>query len=84
MTVSVTTIKGTECRLLELGRVADITGGQVSVFSGHEFSYIDSIYVCPKVDMVDPLKIADEFSNILATPVIATNVGAKIVMHRDL
>ena len=29
VTVSVTTIKGTECRLLELGRVAEITGGQV-------------------------------------------------------
>ena len=34
--------------------------------------------------MVDPLNVADEFSNILATPVIATNVGAKIVMHCDL
>jgi len=36
------------------------------------------------VNTVDPLKITDEFSNILATPVIATDVGAKIVMHRDL
>ena len=34
--------------------------------------------------MVDPLKIKEEFSNILATPVIATNVGAKIVMHHGL
>ena len=37
-----------------------------------------------QVNTVDPLKITDEFSNILATPVIATDVGAKIVMHRDL
>ena len=29
VTVSVITIKGTDSRLLELGRVADITGGQV-------------------------------------------------------
>ena len=32
VTVSVTTIKGTESRLLELGRVADITGGKVDLY----------------------------------------------------
>ena len=31
VTVSVITIKGTESRLLELGRIADITGGQVDL-----------------------------------------------------
>jgi len=36
------------------------------------------------VNIVDPLKITDEFSNILATPVIATDVGAKIVVCHDL
>ena len=34
--------------------------------------------------MVDPIEVPDEFSSILATPVIATNVEAKIVVHRDL
>ena len=33
VTVSVITIKGTESRLLELGRVADITGGQVDLLT---------------------------------------------------
>ena len=32
VTVSVTTIKGTESRLLELGRVAHITGGKVDLY----------------------------------------------------
>ena len=42
VTVSVTTIKGTECRLLELGRVADITGGQVEECICREFSCIQT------------------------------------------
>ena len=30
MSISVITIKGTDCRLVELGKMADKTGGQVS------------------------------------------------------
>ena len=40
VTVSVITIKGTESRLLELGRVADITGGQVDLLQLLIFSLI--------------------------------------------
>ena len=32
VTVSVVTIKGEECRVMELGQVADATGGDVSTF----------------------------------------------------
>ena len=36
------------------------------------------------MNVVDPLKIADEFNNILATPMIATSVEVKIVVHHGL
>ena len=32
VTVSVVTIKGEECRVMELGQVADATGGDVSLY----------------------------------------------------
>jgi hypothetical protein len=64
VTVSLVSIKGTDCRIMELGQVADKTGGEVTV--------------------VDPLNIMSEFSNILANPVIATDVTTKIILHRDL
>ena len=47
-------IKGTDCKMVELGKVADVTGGQVNI--------------------VDPLKLTQEFGTILSDPVIATNV----------
>jgi hypothetical protein len=31
VTVSVVSIKGTDCRIVELGQVADKTGGQVTI-----------------------------------------------------
>ena len=37
-----------------------------------------------QVTVVDPLNIMSEFSNILANPVIATDVTTKIILHRDL
>ena len=64
MTVSLVTIKGVECRVLELGGVADATGGNVTI--------------------VDPLKVSLEFSNIVANPIIATNVECKLVLHNKL
>ncbi|XP_013416673.1 uncharacterized protein LOC106178153 [Lingula anatina] len=62
--VSVITIKGTDCKLVELGKVADTTGGQVNI--------------------VDPLKLTQEFGSILADPIIATNVTATFILHKGL
>ncbi len=52
--MSVISIKGTDCKMVELGKVADVTGGQVNI--------------------VDPLKLTQEFGTILSDPIIATNV----------
>ncbi|XP_038073703.1 circularly permutated Ras protein 1-like isoform X2 [Patiria miniata] len=62
--VSVLTMEGEDCRVIELGNVADKTGGQVSV--------------------VDPMKLNEEFANILDDPILATNVSAKLVLHKGL
>lgn len=64
VSVSVITIKGTDCRLVELGKMADKTGGQVNI--------------------VDPLKLTQEFSTILANKIIATNVVATFILHKEL
>ncbi|KAG8567850.1 hypothetical protein GDO81_013804 [Engystomops pustulosus] len=58
--VSVVTIEGTNCRLPELGQLADKTGG--------------------KVNIVHPLKLADEFQSILEEDIIATNVKLKVFL----
>ena len=44
VTVSVVTIKGTESKLSELGRVADITGGKVDLHDLHDFVQCFSSY----------------------------------------
>lgn len=62
--MSVISIKGTDCRLVELGKVADVTGGQVNI--------------------VDPLKLTQEFGTILSDPIIATNVQAILITHAGL
>ncbi len=62
--MSVISIKGSNCKLVELGRVADETGGQVNI--------------------VDPLKLTQQFGSILADPIIATNVTATLVLHKGL
>ncbi|XP_006823568.1 uncharacterized protein LOC102803945 [Saccoglossus kowalevskii] len=62
--VSVLTLQGTDCRMVELGNVADKTGGQINI--------------------VDPLKLKDQFGLILNDPIIATNVTAKLQLHRGL
>jgi hypothetical protein len=36
------------------------------------------------VNIVDPLKLTEEFGNIIANPVIATNVKATLVLHKEL
>lgn len=62
--VSVISIKGTDCKLVHLGKIADMTGGQVNI--------------------VDPLKLTQEFSTILADQIIATNVVATCHLHKRL
>ena len=37
-----------------------------------------------QVDIVDPMTVVDKFSNILATPTIATGVNIKIILNNDL
>ena len=64
VTVSLVTIKGTDCRVAELGNVASRTGGQVT--------------------LVDPLTVVEEFTSILANPVLATDVITKIIIHKGL
>lgn len=62
--VSVVTISGTDCKLIQLGKLANNTGGQVNI--------------------VDPLKLTEEFSNVLADRIIATSVVATFIVHKDL
>ncbi|XP_053396238.1 uncharacterized protein LOC123552632 [Mercenaria mercenaria] len=64
VSISVITIKGTDCKLVEIGKMADKTGGQVNI--------------------VDPLKLTQEFSTILANKIIATNVVATFILHKEL
>ena len=37
-----------------------------------------------QVNIVDPMTIVDKFSNILATPTIATGVNIKLILNNDL
>lgn len=37
-----------------------------------------------QVDIVDPLKLTQEFGNILANPIIATHVEATFIVHKGL
>ena len=55
--MSVLSVKGTKCKMVELGQVADVTGGHVNI--------------------VDPLKLTQEFGTILSDPIIATNVKVR-------
>ncbi|KAL4233133.1 hypothetical protein ACF0H5_007818 [Mactra antiquata] len=64
VSISVVTIKGTDCKLVEIGKMADKTGGQVNI--------------------VDPLKLTQEFSTILANKIMATNVVATFILHKEL
>ncbi|KAK6171244.1 hypothetical protein SNE40_019473 [Patella caerulea] len=64
VSISVITIKGAESKLVQLGKLADLTSGQVN--------------------HVDPLRLTEEFSNILADRIIATNVTATFILHKNL
>ncbi|KAK6171246.1 hypothetical protein SNE40_019475 [Patella caerulea] len=64
VSISVITIKGAETKLVQLGKLADLTSGQVN--------------------HVDPMKLTEEFSNILADRIIATNVTATFILHKNL
>ena len=37
-----------------------------------------------QVNIVDPLKLTQEFGSILADPIIATNVAATLQLHKGL
>ncbi|WAR09396.1 CPAS1-like protein [Mya arenaria] len=86
VSISVITIKGTDCRLVELGKMADKTGGQVTYMYFINILRITSglINIEKCVNIVDPLKLTQEFSSILANKVIATNVTATMIIHKEL
>eukprot|EP01133_Synstelium_polycarpum_P003750 gene3750-4324_t len=60
--ISVLSIKGADCKLELLGRLAELTGGDVNI--------------------VDPLKLKEDFKSVLSLPVLATNVSIKVRLHR--
>ncbi|XP_063293231.1 circularly permutated Ras protein 1-like isoform X2 [Pelobates fuscus] len=62
--VSVVTIEGTDCRLPELGQLADKTRG--------------------KVNIVHPLKLADEFHSIVSEELNATDVKVKVYLPNSM
>ncbi|CAC5385247.1 unnamed protein product [Mytilus coruscus] len=62
--ISVISFRGTDCKLVYLGKLADKTEGQVNI--------------------VDPQKLTDEFSSILAGNIIATNVVATFLLHKKM
>ncbi|CAH2319135.1 circularly permutated Ras 1-like isoform X1 [Pelobates cultripes] len=62
--VSVVTIEGTDCRLPELGQLADKTRG--------------------KVNIVHPLKLADEFHSIVIEELNATDVKVKVYLPNSM
>ncbi|ESO94915.1 hypothetical protein LOTGIDRAFT_239470 [Lottia gigantea] len=64
VSISVVSIKGAESKVVQLGKLAEITNGQVN--------------------HVDPLKLTEEFSNILADRTIATNVKSTVLLHKNL
>ncbi|XP_060063644.1 circularly permutated Ras protein 1-like [Ylistrum balloti] len=64
VSISVISMKGTDCKMIQLGKVADKTGGQINI--------------------VDPLKLTQEFSTILEGRIIATNVVATFILHKQL
>ena len=88
--VSVLTIKGTECDLIHLGQVASISGGNVMLINlkrTHSFKLVFIFVIFfffLQVDVVDPLSIMDEFVNILSTSVVAVNANARVMLHSSL
>jgi len=64
LTVNIVSIIGDECNLDSLGKLAELTGGNV--------------------ERVDPVSLTKNFANILSEPIIASNVIAKIKLHKGL
>eukprot|EP01102_Stenamoeba_stenopodia_P018668 TRINITY_DN6891_c0_g1_i2.p1 TRINITY_DN6891_c0_g1~~TRINITY_DN6891_c0_g1_i2.p1 ORF type:complete len:715 (+),score=225.83 TRINITY_DN6891_c0_g1_i2:79-2223(+) len=62
--ISVISIKGDDCRLEYLGKLAELTGGNVEI--------------------VNPLEITSQFSNILSKPIVATNTRCTVRLHKGL
>ena len=91
VTVSVISLRGDECRLEHLGRVAEATGAYTVVFGVLQFIFAFLFTPCllrcvsgGTIDRVDPLNLGSQFSNILANAVVATHVKAKMLVGRAL
>ena len=55
----------------------------ITLFRGSRLKLINvPIYL--QVNIVDPLKLTQEFSTILANKIIATNVVATFILHKEL
>ena len=50
----------------------------------HEKTMLFCVCACFQVNIVDPLKLTQEFSTILANKIIATNVEATMILHKEL
>jgi hypothetical protein len=82
VSVSVVTIEGNDCRMVHLGQVADKTGGQVPQLLYIAYMKLSTGF--KQVSVVDPVKLTQEFGNMLANPVIATNVSLTLILHNGM
>jgi len=82
--VSAISFEGTECRLIEISRVVQATGGEVSASLELPLYYMTHFMVLSKLTRVDPTGISQEFSAILANPAIAINVACRVIAHKDM
>ena len=62
--MNIISIEGDECNIDSLGKLAEMTGGDV--------------------ERVDPTTLTKNFASMLSVPVVATNVEAKVKIHKGL
>lgn len=91
MTVSVLSIEGTDCRLDELGRLADRTGGKVRpALVGCDRLFLDIIRHLliirspPQVVIANPSMLHSEFEHIIENRTIATHCSVSLLLPSSL
>lgn len=92
VTVSVLSIEGTDCRLDELGRLADRTGGKVrpalvtcfpAGFQTSSPSFISCTW-SPQVVIANPSMLHSEFEQIIENRTIATHCSVSLLLPLSL
>lgn len=90
VTVSVMSIEGTDCRLEELGRLADRTGGKVRscVALKHKavlfLFFILSIFSRLQVVIASPNQLHSEFKEMIGNRTIATHCTVTFLLPKSL